>query len=138
MDEPRTEPTSERMSEPSQDLTRRRVVLGGLVLLQCALLYWPNAASNPHDLPLDKLVHATIFGVVAWAGVRAGVPVGWLVGLLLTQAVLSEVVQDRLLPHRSGDPWDAVADTIGTFVGLFVARSASRPAMMRAMWGSGR
>ena len=126
------------MDEPTPDLTRRRLLLGGAVLLQCAVLYWPRAVGNPGDLPLDKLVHAAIFGLVAWAGIRAGVPVGRLVGLLLAQAILSEVIQDRLLPHRSGDPWDAVADTVGTFVGVFVARSAPRPAMMRGMWGSGR
>ena len=58
------------MDKPTQDLTRRRLVLGGLVLLQLAVLYWPRTV-NPGDLPLDKLAHATIFGLVAWAAVRA-------------------------------------------------------------------
>jgi hypothetical protein len=126
------------VDQPTPDLTRRRLVLGGLVLLQLAVLYWPRAVSNPDDLPLDKLAHALIFGLVAWAGVRAGIPVGWVVGLLVAHAVLSELIQDRLLPHRSGDPWDAVADTIGTFLGVLVARPAWRPAMMGGMWGRGR
>jgi hypothetical protein len=116
---------------------RRRWVFGALVLLQCAVLYSPRSVDSPDDLPLDKVVHALVFGLVAWAGVRAGVPTGWLVGLLVSNAVLSEVVQERLLAHRSGDPWDAVADVVGTVIGVFLARAAPRPAMMRGMRGSG-
>ena len=35
-------------------------------------------------------------------------------------AVLSEVVQAVFLPHRSGDPLDAVADLTGVALGVVV------------------
>jgi len=40
--------------------------------------------------------------------------------------VLSEVVQEALLARRSGDWRDAVADVVGTLLGLLVARPAGR------------
>ena len=106
----------------------RRAILAAAVVLQLVVLYWPRAVSPPAGIPLDKLAHALIFGLVAWAGVRAGVPVGWIVGLLLAHAVLSELIQAWLLPHRAGDPWDAVADSVGTFLGAWLGRQA----MMKA------
>jgi hypothetical protein len=44
-----------------------------------------------------------------------------LVPLLVVQAVVSEVVQARLMAGRSGDPADVVADLVGTGLGLLVA-----------------
>jgi hypothetical protein len=106
--------------------TRDRVLLGVLIAVQLAVLYWPLAAGNPGVVPLDKLVHVTVFGLVAWAAIRAGVPTGWTVGLLLGHAVISEFVQAALLPHRSGDPLDAVADAVGVLLGVATARRAGR------------
>lgn len=109
-----------------------------------------EGASIPH---LDKLVHA-----VAWAMLALGTwPVvavsrrtrGWsvrarfllVVGLGALFGVLVELVQG-LVPSRSADPWDALADTLGAALGaLFclwrerrrVARRAREPADTPAM-----
>lgn len=98
-------------------------VLGFLVLT--AALYWPSVPDvGPEtDLPLDKVVHLALFAVVAFLGAWAGVPTGWLVGLLLAQAVASEVVQAQLLDRRGGDLLDLAADLAGIALGLLTARA---------------
>ena len=42
------------------------------------------------------------------------------------QAVLSELVQALLLPHRSGDVLDVVADLTGVALGVLVAVAVGR------------
>jgi hypothetical protein len=84
--------------------------------VQLVLLYWPRAVNPSGGLPWDKLVHALVFGVVMWTGVRAGIPARPWLAVSLAHAVLSEVLQATLLPHRSGDPWDAVADAVGVLL----------------------
>lgn len=111
-----------------RDRAARWAILALAVAVQLIVLYSPRAVSTPPGLPVDKLVHIAIFGFVAWAGVRAGIPLGWVVGVLLAHAVISEIVQAWMLPNRSGDPWDAVADTVGTLLGAWLGRQA----MMRA------
>ncbi len=91
------------------------------VLVQLGVLYAPRAADPAPGLPLDKVVHVALFAAVAWTGLRAGVPRRPLVALLLAHAVVSEVVQGTLLPHRSGDVRDALADAVGVLVGVLVA-----------------
>ena len=77
---------------------------------------------------IDKAVHVALFGAVGLAAVMAGA--GWrtVVLLLVAHAVVSEVVQARLLTARSGDPWDVAADVAGALggVALGVARRRSR------------
>jgi VanZ family protein len=41
---------------------------------------------------------------------------------MLAQALLSETLQHFLLPQRSGDVWDLVADVAGITVAWWVAR----------------
>lgn len=108
----------------------RRVVLALAVAVQFLVLYAPRAASNPDGLPVDKVVHAVVFGVVGWAAVRAGVPARWILGLLLAQAVVSELVQGFFMPHRSGDPWDVAADLVGSLIGTLIGVRTSRRSMM--------
>ena len=48
------------------------------------------------------------------------------------QAVLSEVVQAMLLPHRSGDVLDAVADLTGVALGVVVGTLLLRALVPRA------
>ena len=101
--------------------TLARLLFAGTVLVQLLVLYLPRApaAGGPG---LDKLVHAAVFGAVLWAGLRCGFPTVPLVVALLAHAVLSEVLQERLLPNRSGDPLDVVADTVGVLLALAIAR----------------
>ena len=94
---------------------RARVGLAALALgLQLAVLYVPRApAIATGGLPVDKLVHVAVFVLPTVALIGAGVPRGWVIGLMTVHAPLSEVVQDRFLAHRSGDPWDVAADLLG-------------------------
>jgi hypothetical protein len=107
-------------------------VLAIALAVNLAVLYWPSAP-GPGFLDgvsgLDKLVHLATFGSLAWAGLRAGLPAGWWLPVLAGHAVLSEVVQHELLPHRSGDPGDVAADLLGVLAGSWLAR---------ASWGSDR
>lgn len=70
-------------------------------------------------LPLDKLVHVTLFAVVTWLGLRAGWR--WVLPAMLAQAALSELVQLWLLPNRGGDWWDVAADLAGIAIGWGLA-----------------
>jgi hypothetical protein len=110
----------------------RWLVLAVAVAVNLALLYWPRAP-GPGTLDgvpqLDKVVHLATFASVSWAGLRAGLRARWWLPLLAGHAVLSEVLQHALLPHRSGDPFDAVADIVGVLAGWWWAH---------ASWGSDR
>jgi VanZ family protein len=58
-----------------------------------------------------------------------------VVGLFVVHAVVSEVVQGDFYTSRSGDPFDALADVIGTGLGLaayLVVRRRVGPAPDRA------
>ena len=88
------------------------------MIANLVVLYWPRPVSDGGILYADKVVHVAIFAVVAVTGVRAEVPLAWLVGLLVVHAVSSEVAQHWLLVNRSGDPADVVADLVGVVVGV--------------------
>ena len=98
-------------------------MLFALVLAgQLVVLYAPRAPSTGGVPGLDKVVHVVVFGLVVWAGLRAGVarPLVFLVSVV--QAPVSELLQATLLAHRSGDPFDVVADLVGCALGWLVAR----------------
>jgi VanZ family protein len=92
------------------------------VAVQLVVLYLPTAPGPPTGLPLDKVVHFAVFFAVAALGIRAGANVPWLIGLLVLQACASEVLQGTVLPARSADPWDVVADLAGIGAGWWVGR----------------
>jgi hypothetical protein len=105
---------------------RALAAFAATVALQLVLLYWPFAPGGgglPHQ---DKAVHLLIFAAVAWTGLRAGVPTRWLLALLVLHAGVSELVQARLLPDRSGDPADVLADLLGVLAGTLLARASWR------------
>jgi VanZ family protein len=104
---------------------RRRAVLVLVVLVQLAVLYDPTAPSvgGLSSVPgLDKVVHAGLFALVMVAGRTARLPRVPLLLLTVVQAPVSEIVQATLLPGRSGDPWDVVADLAGCLLGWWLAR----------------
>jgi VanZ family protein len=108
---------------------RWRWLLAVAVVVQIVVLYFPLSgpdASVTLVPGLDKLVHAAVFGAEAFTGRRAGVPLLPLVALLVAHAVLSEVIQGTLLPARDGDPYDAVADVVGTALGAWLAGVVDR------------
>lgn len=91
------------------------------VVIQLVVLYWPHAPSPPTTLPVDKLVHLSVFAAAAWAGRRAGFPLRPLLAALLAHAVISEMLQAWAIPGRDGDPRDVLADWSGTLLGLVLA-----------------
>jgi hypothetical protein len=115
--------------------TGGRRLFGVALAVQLAILYWPRAVSPAGGLPWDKIVHALIFGVVYAAGVRAGIPWRLWFVVSLVHAGVSEVLQDTLLPRRSGDPYDAAADAVGVLVAalaMTVAAARRRTAPVRS------
>ena len=109
------------------------MLFGVALAVQLVLLYWPRAVQPAGGLPWDKIVHALIFGVVYAAGVRAGVPRWPWFAVSVLHAPVSELVQDALLPRRSGDPYDAVADVAGVVLAAagmaIAARRRGTPAV---------
>jgi hypothetical protein len=92
------------------------------VAVHLAVLYWPRTPSTG-GLPIDKVVHAIIFGMVLWAAARARLPILPVGVLLAVHAVVSELVQHYLLAGRSGDPTDSIADLTGVaIVAVFLWR----------------
>ena len=73
----------------------------------------------------DKLVHLALFAplallLAAWRVTRRDRPpvaAAWSAGLCLLYAAGDELTQ-QLVPGRSGDPFDFLADAVGTGLGL--------------------
>lgn len=112
---------------------RWRAALGLLVVVHLVVLYAPDAGGAPPFPGADKVVHVATFASVALAGLGAGIAARWWVSVVAAHAVVSELVQHWLLPHRSGDPADVVADLLGVAVGVLAARLLGR-----ASWGGDR
>ncbi|MGJ6979683.1 VanZ family protein [Aestuariimicrobium soli] len=93
----------------------------GVTAVHLAGLYWPRV-ELPGDAPnTDKWVHLVAFGVpVALGWLRFRRHRWWLVAAFAAHGPLSELLQGTVLPHRSGDPLDAVADLVGVAVGVLV------------------
>ncbi|WP_344222056.1 VanZ family protein [Kribbella sancticallisti] len=90
-------------------------------------LYAPRQAGSEVGFPYaDKFGHFALFGVVAYLGLRVGVRARWLLPILAANAVVSELVQHYLLPLRSGDPLDSVADLCGLALGAWLGTRALR------------
>lgn len=106
----------------------RRAAFAAAVLANLVLLYFPRAVNGGGVPHLDKVTHVLAFAVVAWTGLRAGVPARWLLPVLAVHAVLSEVVQAVVLDSRRGDVADAVADLLGVLAGTLAARASWRDA----------
>jgi hypothetical protein len=98
------------------------------VLISLAVLFAP-----PSDVPssppgVDKLVHFSLFAVLALTGRWAGVGRGVLAGLLVLYAAGSELLQGTDLVNRDASVGDLVADSAGVVVGLLLWRLlSSRP-----------
>jgi hypothetical protein len=115
---------------------RTRTVLWGwafaiALVVQVYALYRPEQ-DGPLPFPgADKVVHATLFAAPMLAGVLAGIPARLLAVVLVAHAALSEAVQAVVLPQRSGDPLDALADIAGVLLVLGVLGWGRR------FWGRG-
>jgi VanZ family protein len=88
------------------------------VLVSLAVLFAP-----PSDVPagppgVDKVVHFSLFAVLAVTGRWAGVGRGVLAGILVLYAAVSELLQGTDLVNRDASLGDLVADSAGVVVGL--------------------
>jgi VanZ family protein len=95
-----------------------RVAFVGLVVAQLLAVYWPRVDVQGPVTWTDKVVHVLLFLLPTVAGLVAGLRPAWVVGLVALHAPVSELVQHFLLPNRSGDVWDAVADLSGVVLGV--------------------
>jgi hypothetical protein len=109
--------------------TRRRDGLRQLWLLlfvlvavaHLAALYWPRVSVDGPVVWSDKVVHVLLFALPAAAGLLAGLRPAYLLVPLALHAPLSEALQHFVLPNRSGDFGDALADLGGVVVGVTLA-----------------
>jgi hypothetical protein len=99
----------------------RLALFCGALAANLVLLFWPDGVGAGGPDHLDKAAHAASFAVLAWTGLRAGLPVRLLAVALSAHAGSSELVQAALLPGRSGDVWDVVADLAGVALGVGAA-----------------
>jgi hypothetical protein len=91
---------------------------------------------TPSTPGFDKVVHAGVFAALTWTGLRLGWPARWYVPAVLAWAVVSEVLQAVLLPRRTGDPRDAVADAVGVLAATALHAAAVRRRRRRAPPGT--
>jgi len=97
-----------------------RGVFAVAVLVSLAVLFAP-----PSDVPtsppgVDKVVHFSLFAVLALTGRWAGVQRGVLAVLLVVYAAGSEVLQGTDLVNRDASVADLLADSAGVLAGLLV------------------
>ena len=99
-----------------------------VALLSVYVLFAPRPAGGGTDLPGgDKVVHLALFALLALASRwRFGDPPPLLLALA-GYALGSEVAQAVLLPTRSGDVLDVVADLAGVAAGWLAAARLRLP-----------
>lgn len=115
-------------TRPAFAVILRRVVFAAAVVVQLVALYLPRVPSTGGlEVPgADKVVHALVFALVMLTGILAGINAKWLAPILVGHAVISELVQYALLPHRTGDPLDGLADVAGILLGWYLAGMFTR------------
>ncbi|WP_405056422.1 VanZ family protein [Kribbella sp. NBC_01505] len=102
-------------------------------VLQLYGVYAPGEPGPGIAIPgIDKVAHFGLFAAVAFTGLKVGVPARWLLAALVVNAIGSEFVQHYLLPHRDGDPYDALADLLGVAAGAWVGFR-----VVRGRWSGG-
>ncbi|PWH05254.1 VanZ family protein [Brachybacterium endophyticum] len=100
-----------------------RLVLCALALLANVGFYLPSVPSTGGVGGIDTLYHVGVFALTVWAVGRvlapaSRFPIGWVVLAAVVHALLIEVLQGLLLPHRSADPLDVLSDLLGIGIGL--------------------
>jgi VanZ family protein len=88
-----------------------------VVVAHVAALYWPRVGVEGPVAWSDKVVHVLLFALPAAVGLLAGLRPAYLLVPLVLHAPLSEALQHFVLPNRSGDLGDAVADLAGVVLG---------------------
>ncbi|WP_206037643.1 VanZ family protein [Rhodococcus sp. HNM0569] len=106
------------MTAPARAALLRRFPLVVCTIAVLIVLFMPASATPQGADGSDKLVHATMFAVLAatsrFAGLSAAATLSWIVVF----GALSEVAQGAIAPlGRSGSPWDFAADAVGAVLG---------------------
>ena len=83
------------------------------VVVHVAVLYWPVVTVAGPFSWNDKVVHVLVFALPTYLVGRLVSRPLWVAVAFAAHAVVSELTQHLLLPGRSGDPWDVVADVAG-------------------------
>jgi hypothetical protein len=122
--EAHTGPPAPRMVE--------RLLFGGAVVGSAVVLFAPTVPGPPLFPYADLVIHLLVFGALGLTGARVGIPAPGLLVALAAYAGSSELVQQTLLPERSGSWRDLAADLVGAGVGVLVATRWSSRAGRRA------
>jgi hypothetical protein len=102
---------------PHPQQIRWRWALGVAMAVQLMVLYAPSAPAGPHVNGFDKVVHLSIFAASVFAALMVGIRARWALVVLALHAPISELIQHFVLPLRSGDVFDAIADLGGVLLG---------------------
>lgn len=100
--------------------TRHRTLVraaAAVVLLHLVALYWPTVGIVGPVSWTDKVVHLLLFAVPTYAVGLAARSIAPTVVAFALHAPVSELIQQRFLPGRTGDVWDAVLDLVGVALG---------------------
>jgi hypothetical protein len=118
-------PTADGKVSPRTPKLLWRWAFGLALAVQMIVLYVPNAPGGPEITGLDKVIHVSIFAMPALAALMVGIRARWALGILAVHAPVSELIQHFVLPHRSGDAFDVLADIGGVLLGgcAYVVRS---------------
>lgn len=131
--------SSERGATPPTSRTLLQVLawcaFGAAVLTNLWGLYAPSQPGPAMFPGFDKIAHLGSFALVMLTGLLAGIRPRLLATVLVVHAALSELVQHTLLPGRSGDLADLLADVAGVGLGwavfLIIERGAARKRRVR-------
>ncbi|MBN9103482.1 MAG: VanZ family protein [Propionibacteriaceae bacterium] len=96
--------------------------LAVVLVVQAVGLFSPGNASVPEPLYVDKVIHATMFGLPVYLlGRLTGRKWLWA-GVFVVYAALSEIIQYAFVPGRDGDIFDFTADVVGIAIALLALR----------------
>jgi VanZ family protein len=96
--------------------------LAVLIVVQLVGLYMPGNASVPEPIYVDKVIHATMFGLPVYVIGRLTSRKWLWAGVFAVHAGLSEYIQYAFVPGRDGDVFDFTADVIGIAIALLALR----------------
>lgn len=99
-----------------------RIALIAALVVNLYAMYAPRVAGPSTSIRLDLVGHAFSFAALTFTGLMAGLNARWLVPLVALNAVASELIQGFLLPNRTGDVTDLMADAVGIVLGWLAAR----------------
>ena len=96
------------------------------LLVSFVVLFAPGSDVPAAPAGVDKVVHFSLFAVLAATGRWAGVRRGLLAGCLVVYAALSELLQGIPALHRDPAVGDWLADAAGTLGGLLLTDGLGR------------